>query len=95
MTLEYMMAHPKETTYMETDIPPTHEELVDQARDFYKANRKSNYKAMMKDGTLSEVCEAKAKRAEEYAHDLITSGEHPGPAWIRARRSIILESETD
>lgn len=101
MTLEQMRAelrvnpHSTKIIYMDTDVAPTHEELVDQARDFYKSNRKKDYRAMVKDGTLQEVCEAKAKRAEEYAKDLISSGDHPGPAWIRARRAIILESETD
>jgi hypothetical protein len=95
MTLEYMIAHPKETTYMDTEIAPSRGELIDQARDYYKNNRKSEYLVMVKTGTLEATCEAKAKQTEEYAQDLIKSGEHFGPAWIRARRAIILETETD
>jgi hypothetical protein len=76
-------------------VPPTLEELADQAKGYYRTCKPKVYRQARKDGDLQELCMLKAKAAKNYAEELISSGENPGPAWMQAIRSEILESETD
>lgn len=76
-------------------VPPTQKQLEAQARDFYRTCKRKVYRELKKSNELNEICQLKAQVAKRYAEDLISSGEHPGPAWSRAIRLEILESETD
>ncbi len=75
--------------------PPTESELLNQAESFYKQSKKKEYRAMLKDGSLGEICKTKAEAAARSAAALIQSGVPEGPAWDRAVRQEILEDYTD
>ena len=80
---------------IEEFVPPTQAQLEAQALDFYKTCKRKAYRELKKSGELGETCRLKAEAAIDYAHNLIASGEYPGPAWSRAIRLDILESESD
>lgn len=74
--------------------PPEMWELESQALDFIKRFKKKDIKGMSK-AEVNEWATLKAEAAKRLAENLIYSGEFPGPAWNRAIRSEILESESD
>jgi hypothetical protein len=74
---------------------PDHLELVSKAKEHLKASDPKEHKRLEKEIKLQEYAELAANMTEEYAKNLIASGEAPPSAWNRAIRQEILGSETD
>lgn len=68
--------------------------LEGKAAKLVRQNQPKLYKSMTK-AELTEYCERKAKRAKEYAENLMQVGIWEEEAWNRAIRLEILESESD
>ena len=76
-------------------LHPPLRELEQQREDFLKDNRPAEYKRLKKSGQLSREVREVADRATRYAENLISTGTYPGPAWIEARKTVILETPGD